>query len=85
MLSPINKKVSPGLSAMSISDMTKIPRATVIRKCKFLLKNSYVETNEKKQYFLSVKNNELILPYQREFFKKKAYFLSQMLNLIAIS
>ena len=85
LLSPINQKVSPGVSAMSISDMTKIPRATVIRKCKFLLKNNYVETNEKKQYFLSVKNNELIIPYQREFFKKKAYFLSQILNLIAIS
>ena len=69
---------------MSISDMTKIPRATVIRKCKFLLKNSYVETNEKTTFFIS-KNNELIIPYQREFFKKKAYFLSQMLNLIAIS
>ena len=51
LLSPINKKVSPGLSAMSISDMTKIPRATVIRKCKFLLKNNYVETNEKNNIF----------------------------------
>ena len=85
LLSSINQKVSPGVSAMSISDMTNIPRATVIRKCKFLLKNNYVETNEKKQYFLSVKKNEFILPYQREFFKKKAYFLAQMLNLIAIS
>ena len=31
-------KNSPGLSAMSISDMTNIPRATIIRKCKYLSK-----------------------------------------------
>ena len=26
-----------GVSAMSLSDMTNIPRATVIRKCKYLM------------------------------------------------
>ena len=84
LLSSSEKKIS-GVSAMSISDMTGIPRATVIRKCKFLMKNSYVQINEKKQYFLTGKNKEKILPYQREFFKKKARFLTRILNLIAIS
>ena len=70
---------------MSISDMTKIPRATVIRKCKFLIQNEYVKINAKKQYYLSGKNTEKILPYQKEFFKKKAVFLTRVLNLIAIS
>ncbi len=85
LLSNSNDKETSGVSAMSISDMTKIPRATVIRKCKFLMKNNYVQMNEKKQYFLSGKNTEKILPYQKEFFKKKARFLTRILNLIAIS
>ena len=85
LLSNTNSKETSGVSAMSISDMTRIPRATVIRKCKFLMKNNYVQMNEKKQYFLSGKNTEKILPYQKEFFKKKARFLTRILNLIAIS
>ena len=43
----------PGLSAMSISEMTNIPRATVIRKCKFLIKKGNLKVNDKKQYFLT--------------------------------
>ena len=33
-----------GVSAMSLSDMTTIPRATVIRKCKYLMNNGYLRT-----------------------------------------
>ena len=44
---------SSGISAMSISDMTNIPRATIIRKCKYLIKHDLVKMNEKKQYVLS--------------------------------
>ena len=40
---------------MSISDMTEIPRATIIRKCKYLLKEDLIKMNEKKQYVLSTK------------------------------
>jgi hypothetical protein len=85
LLSAIQDKEMSGVSAMSISDMTGIPRATVIRKCKFLIKQNFVEMNNKKQYFLSGKNKEKILPYQKEFFKKKARFLTRILNLIAIT
>ncbi len=42
-----------GISAMSISEMTKSPRATIIRKCKYLIKEDLIKTNEKKQYVLS--------------------------------
>ena len=38
-----------GISAMSISDMTNIPRATIIRKCKFLIQEDLIKLNEKKQ------------------------------------
>ncbi len=75
----------PGLSAMSISEMTNIPRATVIRKCQFLIKKGLLKINEKKQYFLTGNNKDQILNYQLEFFKEKSKFLARILNLIAIS
>ena len=74
-----------GISAMSISDMTKIPRATIIRKCRFLIKNDLIKINEKKQYVLSTMNFRKILPYQTEIFKYKAKFIRKVLNLLVIS
>ena len=76
---------SSGISAMSISDMTNIPRATIIRKCKYLIKNDLVKMNEKKQYVLSTLNFKKILPYQSEAFKDKAKFIRKVLNLLVIS
>ena len=75
----------PGLSAMSISDMTNIPRATVIRKCKYLIQKGNLKINKKKQYFLTGNNRDEVLNYQLEFFKEKSKFLTRILNLIAIS
>ena len=75
----------PGLSAMSISEMTNIPRATVIRKCKFLVKKGNLKVNDKKQYFLTGNNRDQILDYQLNFFKEKSKFITRILNLIAIS
>ena len=46
--------------------MTQIPRATVIRKCKYLIKEDLIKLNEKKQYMLSSLNFKKILPYQAE-------------------
>ena len=76
---------STGISAMSISDMTNIPRATVIRKCKYLIKNDLIKINEKKQYVLTKLNHEKIIPYQKESFKQKAKFIRKILNLLVIS
>ena len=76
---------SSGISAMSISDMTNIPRATIIRKCKYLIKHDLVKMNEKKQYVLSTLNFKKILPYQAEAFKNKAKFIRKVLNLLVIS
>jgi predicted transcriptional regulator len=80
-----DKAISAGVSAMSISDMTAIPRATVIRKCKFLVKNNYLQLNEKKQYILTGLNTQRILPYQKLIFKNKAKFIRKVLNLLTIS
>ena len=74
-----------GISAMSISDMTNIPRATIIRKCKYLIKEDLIKMNEKKQYVLSTMNFRKILPYQTEIFKFKAKFIRKVLNLLVIS
>ena len=76
---------STGISAMSISDMTNIPRATVIRKCKYLIKHNLIQMNEKKQYVLTKLNHEKIVPYQKESFKQKAKFIRKVLNLLVIS
>jgi hypothetical protein len=70
---------------MSLSDMTDIPRATVIRKCKYLMKQGYLKLNDKKQYVMTGLNIDKILPYQQKVFINKAKFLRKTLNLITIS
>ena len=74
-----------GVSAMSLSDMTNIPRATVIRKCKYLMKKGYLKINDKKQYVLTGMNIDKLMPYQKKVFKNKAKFLRKTLNLLTIS
>ncbi len=80
-----NLGANTGISAMSISDMTEIPRATIIRKCKFLMKKDLIQMNKKKQYVLSSLNFRAILPYQTEIFKYKAKFIRKVLNYLIIS
>ena len=74
-----------GVSAMSISDMTGIPRATVIRKCKYLIDHGFLKLNDQKHYIMTGYNTSKILPYQRQIFKNKAKFLRKVLNLLYIS
>ena len=80
-----NLGAETGISAMSISDMTKIPRATIIRKCKYLIKEDLIKLNKKKQYLLTSMNFRKILPYQTQIFKYKAKFIRKILNLLVIS
>ena len=80
-----NEGSTDGVSAMSISDMTHIPRATVIRKCKFLMKRGYLKVNDKKQYLMTGLNINKILSYQKEIFRNKSKFMRKILNLITIS
>jgi predicted transcriptional regulator len=80
-----NEGPSTGVSAMSLSDMTGIPRATVIRKCKFLVDSGYLMINDKKQYLMTGFNAESVIPYQKKIFRNKAKFLRKTLNLISIS
>ena len=80
-----NEGPSIGVSAMSLSDMTSIPRATVIRKCKFLIDKGFLKTNNKKQYIMTGLNADSVIPYQKKIFKDKATFLRKTLNLLTIS
>ena len=80
-----NVGTNPGVSAMSISDMTSIPRPTVVRKCAYLLKIGLIKINSKKQYELSNLNFRKTLVYQKEVFWDKAKFIRKILNLLVIS
>ena len=48
-----------GVNAMSLSDITGIPRPTVVRKLKFLIKNNYITINEKKLLFINIQGTNL--------------------------
>jgi len=65
-----------GINAMSVSDITGIPRATVIRKLQKLVKNKYLVINDKKLYKLAGininlnKNQKIILNHLANFSTK---------------
>ena len=46
-----------GVNAMSISEITDIPRPTVVRKLKFLIEKKFLYINEKKLISLNVKDS----------------------------
>ena len=48
-----------GVNAMSLSDITGIPRPTVVRKLKYLVKNYYITINEKKLLFINIQGTNL--------------------------
>ena len=48
-----------GINAMSLSDITGIPRPTVVRKLKYLIKNNYLSINEKKLLFINIQGTNL--------------------------
>ena len=70
-----------GINAMSISDISGIPRATVIRKLKKLLKREMLTIDEKKHYRLSGNFAKLLMPLQKDVLIKLANFSSQIFNL----
>jgi predicted transcriptional regulator len=71
-----------GLNVMSISEMTQIPRATVIRKVKYLENEKLIKSNSKKQYYLSDFTPFKISPKIKENFKIKSTFVANVFNLI---
>mgnify|MGYP001170540916 CR=1 FL=1 len=74
------KKESLGLNAMTISDMTGIPRATVVRKLKILLDKNYLKIDEKKHYHPSNDNFKTIQITNRENINNLAKFTTDIFN-----
>jgi len=75
----INKM--PGINAMSISDITGIPRATVIRKLQKLVKQKNLTIDHKKHYRTAGNFTKLLMPLQNIVLNKLANFSSQIFNL----
>jgi hypothetical protein len=77
-----NRQNVIGVSASSISDITYLPRPTVTRICKFLLKNKILKINKFKHYHISKEGVKIFTNNQRIVLKEKYIFLINVLKLI---
>ena len=68
-----------GLNAMSISDITGIPRATVVRKLNKLIKKKYLLINHKKHYRVTGLIKKLV-PVQDRTFHQLGIFAATIFN-----
>ena len=82
--SMLSQKIQ-GINAMSISDITAIPRATVIRKLKKLIAKDRLAIDEKKHYRLTGNFAKQLLPIQKIVLDRLANFSSKVFNSIEIS
>jgi len=75
-----------GINAMSLSDITGIPRPTVVRKLKYLIKNNYITINEKKLLFINIQGTNLkrSSELQDENIKSLSNFIYKVFNQIKI-
>jgi hypothetical protein len=70
-----------GINAMSISDITGIPRATVIRKLKKLVKGKVLSIDIKKHYRLTGFLTKKLMPTQKKVLHQLAIFSATVFNL----
>jgi hypothetical protein len=75
------KKDSPGINAMSISDITGIPRATVIRKLNKLVKQKFLSIDDKKHYSATGFHSVKILDVQKKTLTNLSIFAASIYNL----
>ena len=75
-----------GVNTMSLSDITGIPRPTVVRKVKFLIKNNYLHMNEKKLLTFNMKGKTLkqMTELQDLNMKNLSNFLYRVFNQIKV-
>tara|TARA_B110000971_G_C19967354_1_gene480916 strand:+ start:167 stop:1186 length:1020 start_codon:yes stop_codon:yes gene_type:complete len=73
-----------GINAMSISDISGIPRATVIRKLNILVKKNYLNIDNKKHYTLASTHQKLLVSRQMSNFSNLATFVQRVFNLFLI-
>jgi DNA-binding Lrp family transcriptional regulator len=80
-----DKKDLPGINAMSISDITGIPRATVIRKLNKLTKEKFLKIDSKKHYSALGFHKKNILDVQKNTFNHLSKFAARIYNLTLTS
>ena len=75
-----------GVNAMSLSDITGIPRPTVVRKLKYLINNNFLHINEKKLITLNISGNtqKTISELQDLNMKSLSNFLYRVFNQIKV-
>jgi len=69
---------------MSISEITGIPRATVIRKLNRLLKEKFLKIDSKKHYSTTGVNQKKILNVQKKTLDNLSNFVARIYNLSLI-
>ena len=80
----ITSRKMQGINAMSISDITGIPRATVIRKLKILIKRKILMIDKKKHYRLTGNFTKKIKPIQKKVLVKLSSFSAKIFNLVLL-
>ena len=71
-------KITRGVNASSISDITSIPRATVIRKLKWLVKQDVLKKNKHLEYVM--KNTGKLTKQIEENFKSNQIYVAEFLT-----
>ena len=87
-LKEIQKPDHIGINAFSIAEITGIPRATVVRKLKFLIKNKFLNIDEKKLYTFGIgmqsKQFKVISKLQDRNMNALSKFLYRVFNQIKV-
>ncbi|MFL2883900.1 MAG: MarR family transcriptional regulator [Candidatus Pelagibacter sp.] len=75
-----------GVNTMSISEITNIPRPTVVRKLNYLLKNKYISVNKKKLFNVNMQDKTLTdtIKLQEKNVVSLAYLVFKIFNQINI-
>ena len=76
-----DEKNFSGVNAMSISEITGIPRATVIRKLNRLLKEKFLKIDEKKHYSSTGFHAKKILSVQKNTLDNLSNLAARIYNL----
>jgi len=76
-----NQKNEVGVNAMSISEISGIPRATVIRKLNKLLKEKFLKIDNKKHYSSTGIHANKLLEVQKNTFNNLSKFVVRIYNL----
>ena len=79
-----DNKDDAGVNAMSISDITGIPRATVIRKLKKLIKENFLQIDDKKHYYPTGVHQKEIMDVQKNTLNNLSILTERVYNLSLI-